>query len=54
MRGIWEKAAKAKPQDLEIQVRWFAYAFESDDWKSAQKVGRTQAILVLTPFLLCG
>ncbi|KAL1965647.1 hypothetical protein VTN77DRAFT_5324 [Rasamsonia byssochlamydoides] len=37
MRGIWEKAAKAKPQDLEVQMRWFTYAFEDGDWKSAQK-----------------
>ncbi|BCR92013.1 MDM20/NAA25 family protein [Aspergillus chevalieri] len=36
-RGLWEKAAKAKPQELEIQMRWFTYAFENDDWKSAQK-----------------
>lgn len=38
MRGLWEKAAKAKPQDLDIQMRWFTYAFEGGDWKSAQKV----------------
>jgi N-terminal acetyltransferase B complex non-catalytic subunit len=38
MRSLWEKAAKAKPQDLEVQLRWFSYAFEADDWKSAQKV----------------
>lgn len=37
-RILWEKAAKAKPQELEIQMRWFTYAFENDDWKSAQKV----------------
>ncbi|PKX93059.1 MDM20/NAA25 family protein [Aspergillus novofumigatus IBT 16806] len=37
MRSLWEKAAKAKPQDLEVQLRWFSYAFEGDDWKSAQK-----------------
>lgn len=37
-RFLWEKAAKAKPQELEIQMRWFTYAFENDDWKSAQKV----------------
>ncbi|CEJ59380.1 hypothetical protein PMG11_08005 [Penicillium brasilianum] len=35
--NLWERAAKAKPQDLEIQGRWFTYAFESNDWKSAQK-----------------
>ncbi|KAL3468340.1 N-acetyltransferase B complex non catalytic subunit-domain-containing protein [Aspergillus heterothallicus] len=37
MRSIWERAAKAKPQDIDIQTRWFEYAFEKDDWKSAQK-----------------
>jgi N-terminal acetyltransferase B complex non-catalytic subunit len=36
--NLWERAAKATPQDLEIQGRWFTYAFESNDWKSAQKV----------------
>lgn len=36
--SLWEKAARAKPQDLEIQLEWFKSAFESDDWKSAQKV----------------
>lgn len=36
--SLWEKAAKAKPQDLELQLEWFNSAFESDDWKSAQKV----------------
>lgn len=35
---LWEKAAKAKPKDLELQIRWFQSAFEDDDWKSAQKV----------------
>lgn len=39
LRDVWEKAAKTKPQDLEIQMRWFTYAFEDDAWKSAQKVG---------------
>ncbi|KAL2833431.1 N-acetyltransferase B complex non catalytic subunit-domain-containing protein [Aspergillus cavernicola] len=37
MRNIWERAAKAKPQIRDIQTRWFTYAFEGDDWKSAQK-----------------
>ncbi|KAL1858493.1 hypothetical protein Plec18170_002692 [Paecilomyces lecythidis] len=37
MRTLWEKAAKAKPQDFEIQMRWFTYAFDGGDWKSAQK-----------------
>ncbi|KAJ5673827.1 hypothetical protein N7462_009266 [Penicillium macrosclerotiorum] len=34
---LWEVAARAKPQDLTIQGRWFTYAFEENDWKSAQK-----------------
>ena len=38
--SIWEKAAKAKAQDIELQMRWFTYAFEGNDWKSAQKVSR--------------
>ncbi|KAL2867944.1 MDM20/NAA25 family protein [Aspergillus lucknowensis] len=37
MRAIWERASKAKPQVRDIQMRWFSYAFEGDDWKSAQK-----------------
>ncbi|KAL4978030.1 N-acetyltransferase B complex non catalytic subunit-domain-containing protein [Aspergillus desertorum] len=37
MRNIWERAAKAEPQLRDIQTRWFDYAFEADDWKSAQK-----------------
>ncbi|KAL4890899.1 N-acetyltransferase B complex non catalytic subunit-domain-containing protein [Aspergillus ambiguus] len=37
MRNMWEKAAKAKSQDLDLQLKWFTYAFEGDDWKSAQK-----------------
>ncbi|KAE8394582.1 N-acetyltransferase B complex non catalytic subunit-domain-containing protein [Aspergillus alliaceus] len=41
MRTLWEKAAKAKPQDLDLQLRWFTYAFEGDDWKSAQKAAMT-------------
>ncbi|GES62553.1 cytoskeleton organization protein [Aspergillus terreus] len=41
MRNIWEKAAKAKSQDLDLQLRWFTYAFEGDDWKSAQKAAMT-------------
>ncbi|KAJ5281589.1 hypothetical protein N7478_006961 [Penicillium angulare] len=34
---LWEKAAKAKPQDHELQMRWFTFAFDDNDWKSAQK-----------------
>ncbi|KAE8351475.1 N-acetyltransferase B complex non catalytic subunit-domain-containing protein [Aspergillus coremiiformis] len=41
MRTLWEKASKAKPQDLDLQMRWFTYAFEGDDWKSAQKAAMT-------------
>ena len=37
--SLWEKATKAKPLDHEIQMRWFSYAFEEDDWKSSQKAG---------------
>jgi N-terminal acetyltransferase B complex non-catalytic subunit len=36
--ALWEKAAKAKPQDLDLQMRWFMDGFDSQDWKSAQKV----------------
>ncbi|OJD18717.1 hypothetical protein AJ78_01254 [Emergomyces pasteurianus Ep9510] len=36
-RGIWQKAAKAKPQALDIQLRWFNLASEMGDWKTAQK-----------------
>lgn len=49
MRSLWEKAAKAKPQDLEVQLRWFSYAFEADDWKSAQKV--SAALTYMAEFL---
>lgn len=38
MRTLWERASKAKPQDLDLQMKWFTDAFEGDDWKSAQKV----------------
>jgi N-terminal acetyltransferase B complex non-catalytic subunit len=48
MRSIWERAAKAKPQLRDIQTRWFDYAFEGDDWKSAQKV---RALFLLVPAL---
>ncbi|PGH07686.1 hypothetical protein GX51_01695 [Blastomyces parvus] len=36
-RAIWEKAAKAKPQALDIQLKWFNLASEMGDWKTAQK-----------------
>lgn len=36
--AIWEKAAKAKPQDHTLQMRWFTLGFEASDWKTAQKV----------------
>ncbi|OQD85225.1 hypothetical protein PENANT_c010G02609 [Penicillium antarcticum] len=35
--ALWERAAKAKPQDHELQMRWFTDGFDSRDWKSAQK-----------------
>ncbi|CAI7565238.1 unnamed protein product [Penicillium glandicola] len=34
---IWERAAKAKPQDHALQMRWFKFGYEAGDWKSAQK-----------------
>ncbi|KAK2882734.1 hypothetical protein FQN49_000046 [Arthroderma sp. PD_2] len=36
-RALWQNAAKAKPQDLEIQLRWFRVASDVGDWKTAQK-----------------
>ncbi|PGH30405.1 hypothetical protein GX50_06841 [[Emmonsia] crescens] len=36
-RAIWQKAAKTKPQALDIQLRWFTLASEMGDWKTAQK-----------------
>lgn len=38
VRTLWEKAAKAKPHDVEIQSAWFSRAFDAGDWKAAQKV----------------
>ncbi|KAJ5608161.1 hypothetical protein N7537_004780 [Penicillium hordei] len=35
--AIWERAAKAKPQDHALQMRWFKFGYEAADWKSAQK-----------------
>ncbi|KAJ6030340.1 uncharacterized protein N7446_000599 [Penicillium canescens] len=35
--ALWERAAKAKPQDHDLQMRWFTDGFEGRDWKSAQK-----------------
>jgi N-terminal acetyltransferase B complex non-catalytic subunit len=50
IRTLWEKASKAKPQELELQMRWFTHAFEGDDWKSAQKVrSLLRAILEIHP-----
>ncbi|KAJ5542505.1 hypothetical protein N7535_004927 [Penicillium sp. DV-2018c] len=34
---IWERAAKAKPQDHSLQMRWFTFGYKAMDWKSAQK-----------------
>ena len=36
--SLWERASKAKPHDRELQMRWFSYASEENDWRSAQKV----------------
>ncbi|KAK2788459.1 hypothetical protein FQN53_003605 [Emmonsiellopsis sp. PD_33] len=36
-RGIWQKAAQAKPQELDVQLRWFTLASDAGDWKTAQK-----------------
>ncbi|KAM5438271.1 hypothetical protein MferCBS31731_005132 [Microsporum ferrugineum] len=36
-RALWQNAAKVKPQDLEIQLRWFRIASDGGDWKTAQK-----------------
>lgn len=41
---LWEKATRAKPQDKGIQLQWFFGAFESDDWKSAQKVSSENTV----------
>lgn len=35
--SLWEKASKASPRDLNIQTRWFNFAYENSDWKFAQK-----------------
>ncbi|KAJ5963624.1 N-acetyltransferase B complex non-catalytic subunit [Penicillium vulpinum] len=35
--AIWERAAKTKPQDHALQMRWFNFGYEAGDWKSAQK-----------------
>ncbi|EEP79941.1 predicted protein [Uncinocarpus reesii 1704] len=37
LRALWQNAAKAKPQDEDIQLRWFTLASEANDWKTAQK-----------------
>ncbi|KAK2753596.1 hypothetical protein FQN54_007373 [Arachnomyces sp. PD_36] len=37
VRTIWERAAKAKPQKIELHTRWFNHASEGCDWKNAQK-----------------
>lgn len=55
---LWEKAAKAKPQDHELQMRWFTFAFDDNDWKSAQKVSarpfpeQTEAQVLITHYLV--
>lgn len=50
MRSIWERAAKVKPQNLELQTRWFNYSSEGCDWKNAQKV--SHSIDQNIPFIL--
>ena len=35
---LWEKAAKAKPQDEKLQRDWFWTTMSRNDWKGAQKV----------------
>lgn len=42
--SLWDKAAKTKPQDLEIQLQWFNIAFTDNDFKSAQKVSPPKSI----------
>lgn len=41
MRTIWERAAKVKPQQLELQTKWFNHSSERCDWKNAQKVSHS-------------
>ncbi|KAJ5408707.1 hypothetical protein N7509_002590 [Penicillium cosmopolitanum] len=35
--SLRERAAKASPRDLNLQTKWFNFAYENSDWKSAQK-----------------
>ena len=53
--AIWERAAKAKPQDHALQMRWFKFGYEAGDWKSAQKVswGKADAALASYQSLVC-
>ncbi|KAI1942769.1 hypothetical protein LOZ66_001176 [Ophidiomyces ophidiicola] len=37
LRTVWQNAAKAMPQDEDIQAKWFTLASEAGDWKTAQK-----------------
>ncbi|WEW61277.1 hypothetical protein PRK78_006767 [Emydomyces testavorans] len=37
LRALWYTAAKTKPQDEDIQLRWFTLASEAGDWMTAQK-----------------
>jgi N-terminal acetyltransferase B complex non-catalytic subunit len=41
--AIWERAAKAKPQDHALQMKWFKFGYDAGDWKSAQKVSWEEA-----------
>lgn len=47
---IWERAAKAKPQDHALQMRWFKFGYEAGDWKSAQKVSWEEAYVTLASY----
>lgn len=54
--NLWEKASKASPRDLNIQTRWFNFAYENSDWKSAQKVSLEMQVsdhLLLKPCFPC-
>ncbi|KMP09176.1 hypothetical protein CIHG_03505 [Coccidioides immitis H538.4] len=44
LRELWQNAAKANPQDEDIQLRWFTLASEAEDWKTAQKAAMSLQI----------
>ncbi|KAI5295680.1 hypothetical protein KEM52_000582 [Ascosphaera acerosa] len=37
VQTVWERAARAKPRELELQLRWFSTAMDQRDWRNAQK-----------------